>query len=186
MLDHGDTGTLTPDVELFDSGGAEGVGCAEHHLVSGGFELGGEFADGGGLAHSVDTHNHYHMGMVAFRNGEVLFGRLIVVFSEKFADFLTEELVKLRGVDIFVAGHTGLDAFDDFKGCVDPYVRGDEHLFEVVKHVIVDFRFSGDGSCDFREETLLGAVKPLVEGLLLFLGEKFIEKSHYSIIMCLF
>ncbi len=58
MADDLNAGALAPDFELFDGGGAEGVGGAEEHAATFAFEMRGEFADGGGLPRPVDANEH--------------------------------------------------------------------------------------------------------------------------------
>src|SRR3984885_14712046 len=57
LFDHFDAGAACPDFELFDGGGAESIGGAEHHGDALFFQAIGEFADGGGFAGAVDADN---------------------------------------------------------------------------------------------------------------------------------
>ncbi len=57
-----DVGALGPDFELFDGGGAEGVGCAEEDGAALRGEVGGELSGGGGLAGAVDANHHDDLG----------------------------------------------------------------------------------------------------------------------------
>ena len=51
-----DADPLAPDAELFDGCCTEGVGGSEIHFLASVLKLVGEFADGGGLSHTIDTH----------------------------------------------------------------------------------------------------------------------------------
>ena len=50
-------GALRPDAQLLGSGGTEGIPGAEQDALALGLQLGGDLADGGGLAHAVDAHH---------------------------------------------------------------------------------------------------------------------------------
>ena len=55
LLDDDDVGAPGPDFQLFDGGGAKGVGGGEDHGGAFFFPAVGELADGGGLAGAVDA-----------------------------------------------------------------------------------------------------------------------------------
>src|SRR5258706_650191 len=55
VLDHFDTDSLTPDIELFDRSGTKSVAGDEQRLFPGAVKLRGEFADGGGFADAIDA-----------------------------------------------------------------------------------------------------------------------------------
>ena len=64
-LDHFDIGAASPDLELLDRGGAEGVGAAQDNVAAriGGFL--GKLADGRRLARAVDAHEEHERGVAA-------------------------------------------------------------------------------------------------------------------------
>ena len=72
LLDYRHTHALAPNLELLYGRGAEGIGCAEHHRVARGLELGGEFADGGGLAYAVYTNYHDYVRLMIGGNREIV------------------------------------------------------------------------------------------------------------------
>src|SRR5262249_27464543 len=49
------TAAATPDVELVDGGGAEGIACGKHDRATLDAQLGRDLADGRGLARAVDA-----------------------------------------------------------------------------------------------------------------------------------
>ena len=64
VADNIHSGALCPDLQLFNGGGPEGIRCTQYHLLAPGFELRRHLADGGSLAHAVDTddQNHRRLG----------------------------------------------------------------------------------------------------------------------------
>ena len=54
---------LRPDGQLVGCSGAEGIGGSEQHLFALGSQLCADLADGGGLAHTVDTHHQNDRGL---------------------------------------------------------------------------------------------------------------------------
>ncbi len=52
--DHRRAGAFTPDLQLLDRSRTKGIAGGQHHLAAFVGELGGELADGGGLAGAVD------------------------------------------------------------------------------------------------------------------------------------
>ena len=188
LLHHGHVGAPAPLLKLLYGGGTESVGGAEHHLVSGTLELGGHLADGGCLAHAVDSHHHYHVGTVSGGDGEIFLRRdLGVVLGKHLGYFLAQQVVELGRADIFVARHTLLETLDDAQCRVDADIRGHEDFLKLVEHVVIDLRLSGYGMRDAVEKAAFGLFKPLVESLFLLLRvlltRKYIEKSHIMLLL---
>lgn len=127
---------------LFDGGGAERIGCTEHHLVTGGLVLVCQFADGGCLADSVDADNHDHIRLAGLLDLEILEFALILGFLEHIGNFLGEKAAEFLAAHILVAGDAFLQSVDYFKGSVGADITGDESLLEIVEHIIVDLAFS--------------------------------------------
>ena len=65
LLDYRHTHTFAPDAQLLHGSSAEGIGSSQIHLQSCFLELIGQFAYCGGLAHSVHSHHHHHVGLLA-------------------------------------------------------------------------------------------------------------------------
>ena len=58
-------------------------------------------------------------------------------------------------------------AFDDLHGGFHAYVGGDEHLLQIVEHLCIDGRSTGNGPRQFREEARFGLLQTGVEFRLL-------------------
>ena len=82
---------------------------------------------------------------------------------EQFGNLAAQDRLQLRGVHVFVACDTLLDAADDLHGGLHADVRRDEDLFEFVEHFGIDGRAAGHGACEFREESLFGLLQSGVE-----------------------
>ena len=108
LLHNGDTYTVSPQLQLLDSGGTEGVGGTEYHLTSGLLVAVGQLGDSGGLADTVDTHHEYHVwtlwqrGIKRLRKLEVTVRIVIDGVSQYLRYLCTEYGVQLRGGDILV------------------------------------------------------------------------------------
>ena len=53
-------------------------------------------------------------------------------------------------------------------GRVDSDVTGDEDVFQIIEHIVVDLRFSGDNVGYFAENAGFGVLKAIVERFFLF------------------
>ena len=62
MFDDIDADVAAPGVELLDGGGAESIAGDQQYFFAIVAVLGGEFADGGGLADAVDAEKNHHPG----------------------------------------------------------------------------------------------------------------------------
>ncbi len=145
LLDDRHANTLTPDANLLDSSGTESVGSAKINLLARLLKLIGKLADSGGLAHTVDTHNENHVrAMVGRKLPVVVITR--IVFGKQRGNLVAHDTVKLGCRHILVAGHTLLNALDDFKGSCHADVGSDESLLKVVEHLVVDSRLAHDGT----------------------------------------
>ena len=79
LTDDGYIDALSPDIELLDSRGTEGIPCAEHHRVALLLELIGELTDGRGLPHAIDPDDHDDIRLLTCGQGEALaVGRAIL------------------------------------------------------------------------------------------------------------
>jgi len=73
--------------------------------------------------------------------------KIIVFFPEDGVSPVQKlQMTTQQGSNTCVVGIKG--NFDDAQSGVDTYVGGDEHLFEIVEHIVIDSRFSGDGMRD--------------------------------------
>ena len=179
LLDDVHAGAFGPNDELVHGGGTEGVGRAEHHFLSLGTQLGGQFADGRGLAHAVDADHHHDIGLL--RKVEGRHALAVRRCVEQSNDLLAEIAVHFVGAQILVAGDPLLEPLDDVLGGFDADVGGDQHLFQRVEHLIVDHALARDGVGKLLEQRTLGLLQAAVEGTFLRLVFLFpIEKSHIT------
>jgi hypothetical protein len=161
--DHRRTAAAPPDVELVDSGRTEGIAGGEHHRAALGVELGGELADGGGLARAVDADDE--------RNE-----RLSLADQERLGH-RGEDLLNLGGDDRFhlicrdrlvvtsIAHRRG-----DPGRALDAEIGADQHILDLVEHRLVESALGneiGDGAADGRRRALETAAEPLPPALLL-------------------
>ena len=91
-------------------------------------------------------------------------------FLHQLSDLVAQDRLQLRGVHILVPCDAGFDAFDDLHGGFHAYVGSDEHLLQIVEHLCIDGRSTGDGPRQFREETRFGLLQTGVEFRLLPVG----------------
>ena len=129
---HRHTGALTPDLKLFDGRGAEGVAGGNDHLFSGGAELAGQFADGGGLARAVYTDHQHDLRLLGIKRQGA---------GHRFhhaGDFLGQQPLDLIDREFFTIAPLGHVAGDAQRG-IHAHVRRDEQLFELFEHVVVQF-----------------------------------------------
>ena len=94
---------------------------------------------------------------------------LSMVFAQKRRNLVAKNSIELRSRNILIASHTLLDTLNDFQGGINSDIAGDKDFFEVVEHIVVNFRLTSNSTCQLRKNTLLGLLKTLIESLLLFL-----------------
>ncbi len=131
-LDKVDAGALRPDFELFDGGGAEGVGGAQEHASAFATVKRGEFAGGGGFAGAGDADHHDDLG----RGGGAGDGDGDAV--ENAADFGFEETFELGAVGDAVAEGALAEAADDLIRGGGADIGGEQSKFEIVKGGFID------------------------------------------------
>ena len=175
LLDNRYTHALAPNTELLYGSSTEGVCSAQIYFLTSLLELPGQFTDGSGLSHAIYTYNENDIGLVVTGQIPVIivFG---IVFCQQFCDLIAQNTIELRGADILIARYTRLDAFDDFQSGIYTYITGDEHLFKIIKHIVIDLRFTSYRTREFIKHAGLGFLKALIECFLLVLT----KKSKYS------
>ena len=170
LLHHRNPYAVAPYLNLLHSSGTEGVGSTKIDFLPVFLKLISKFSDGRCLADAVDSYNEDDVWLVVGRKIPV--GCVAaVVLRQQVGNGTPEDTVELGCRYILVAGYTLLDAVDNLYRCVDTDIRGYENLLKIVKDIVVDLRFSGDGTGKLRKNTLLGFLKTLIESLLLFLIE---------------
>ena len=171
LTDDGYIDALSPDIKLLDSGGSEGIPCAEHHRVALLLELIGELTDGRGLPHAIDPDDHDDIGLLTCGQGKALaVGR--AVLREERSDLATQDTRKLRGGDILVTCYTLLDTADDLQGRLYADVAGHEDVLQLIEHGVIDGATPSDSTCELGEDILLSLREPFVKRLFLLLREE--------------
>ena len=100
-------------------------------------QLGGELADGGGLARAVDAHHHHHPGPRRRRGarpagvGSPSRARMRAISSRSAAS-------SRAGSESSLARHAGADRLEQRGGGRDADVGGEEHLLELGQHRLVE------------------------------------------------
>ena len=154
----------TPTRSAQSCGGAEGVGCSEHHGFSCLFVLVGEFGDGGGFAYAIDANDKHHVGLVG-EGGVEVFGEFVFVLFQQGGNFGTKDGVEFGGTDVFVSFDTFLQLLDNLESGLYPHVGGDKSFLKVVEDVLVNSGFAKNAFREFRKETFFGLGETVVEGL---------------------
>ena len=153
---------------MLHGSGTEGVCRTEIYFLAGFLKLVGQFADGGCLAYTIDTHDKDDIGLVV--SGEIPAIRVgSSRLGEELGYLVAQDTIEFRGGDIFVTRHTLFDSLDNLQGRIYAHIRGDEHFLQVVEDFIIDLRFAGYCARQLRENTLLGLFQTLVERLLFLL-----------------
>ena len=168
LLHYRHTYAFAPDVELFDSSSTECVGSTEDYLIAGFLELVSEFSDSGSFAYAVYADHHDNIWVVRFRNLKVIKIAVKVVFGEELGDLFAEQLIELSRADLFVALYTSLDTLNDFECGLNAYIAGDEDLFKVVEHIVVNLGLACNCVFKFAPHPLFSFLKTCVELFFLF------------------
>ncbi len=159
LLDEFGVGAGGPDFELFDSGGAEGIGGGHEDGLSFVVEAAGEFAGGGGFAGPVDADHHNDEGR-GVNAGEGPFGG-----GEDFEEMGPNEAANFAGVADEFPVDALANGFEDFGGGADPDVGGDEGVFEFVEQVGIDFLLAEDDILNLVYESGAGFFDPGFEAI---------------------
>lgn len=159
MLDEFGVGAGGPDFELFDGGGAEGIGGGDENSFAFVVEAAGEFAGGGGFAGSVYADHHDDEGRgVDAREGP--FGG-----GEDFEEMGSNEAANFAGVADEFSVDALANGFEYFGGGTDSDVGGDEGVFELVEKVGIDFFFTEDDILNFVDEAGAGLFDPTFQAI---------------------
>ena len=95
-----------------------------------------------------------------------------IILGQQFGYLLTENAVKFRSADIFIASHTLLDALNNLQCGIYTHIAGDEYLFKIIQYIIINLRLTGYGTSQFIEHTRFGFLQTLIERLLFILTKK--------------
>ena len=88
---------------------------------------------------------------------EVL-GEMPVVLAQQGGYLGTEYGVEFIGADVFVAFDAFLQFVDDFEGCLNAHVGGDECFLQVVEDAVIDGGFAEYGFGKLGKEAFFGLV----------------------------
>ena len=161
LFDDRHTYPLTPDTELLHSSSTERVGSSQIYLFTGLFELPGKFPYRRSLANAIHTYHQYHIWlMITWQIPVVIIFR--IVLSQQICNLLLQDAVQFRCWHIFVTSHTFLDTLNDLQRGIHTYVTGDQHLFQIVQHIIVNLRFTSNGTGEFIKHTRFRFLQSLV------------------------
>ena len=159
LFDEFGVGAGGPDFELFDGGGAEGIGGGDEDGLSFVVEAAGEFAGGGRFAGAVDADHHNDDGR------RVDAGEGPVGGGKDFEEMISDEAANFAGVADEFTVDSLADGFEDFGGGADPDVGRDEGIFEFVEQVGVNFFFAEDDILNFVDEAGAGFFDPAFEAI---------------------
>ncbi|MNS04971.1 hypothetical protein D3C72_363620 [compost metagenome] len=164
LRNHRNIVALTPDLQLLNGCGTEGITCRQHHGFALLLELTRQLADGSGFTHAVDADHQNNKGRFAFNI------KRFINFCENFAHLIFQQTVQRLGIaQLFTAGGFGQFS-DDFTRGFHADVRNQKLFFQLFKQIIVDFFaaeqtdksgtevFFGSDQAAFqtREETFFG------------------------------
>ena len=132
MLAHnGSTASACPDFQLVSSRCTEGIAGNQHHLLALLGQLLCDLADGGGLAHTVDTdhQNDGRMG-IQLQCGTAHIEHII-------EDQLQIELYMIGGGQATVR-HTVAQLFHQLIDRVHAQIRKNQGFFQLIEEIIID------------------------------------------------
>ena len=166
LLYYGASHSLSPDAQLLYCRRPEGIGSTEIHFLAGILELISQFANSGGLAHSIHSHYQYNVRFMVGRQVPVVVV-LGVVLRQEVGYFLTQYTVQFGCRDILVSRHPALYFLNYLQRGVNTDITCNKHLFKIVENVVVNLRLACYGTRQFREHALLCLLQSLVERLFL-------------------
>ena len=154
--DHRAFGARTPDLELLDRRGAEGVAGREHDAAALAREPRGELADGRRLAGAVDAGDEDHERLRRRIDRQRLRDGL-----EDLLDLGGEDRLDLVGADILVVAALA-DRFGDPGRRGDAEVGADQHVLELFEHARIELAL-GDEVGDRGRDRGGGAGEPAAQ-----------------------
>ena len=176
LLHHRHAYAFAPDAQLLYGSSTESISGTQIHLLAGLLELPSQLSDGGRLAHTIHTDYQYDIGLMIARQIPVIVIVRIVLRQQR-SNLVTQDSVQLRCRHILIARHALLNAFDDFQRGLHTDVRGDEHLLQVIQHIVIHLRLASHSTCQLVEHTGLSLLQTFVQCFLFILVEK-TKNSH--------
>ena len=154
LLHHGNPHALAPNHQLLHGSRAESIRRTQVNRFAGLLELVGQLSDGSGLAHPIDTYHHDHVGPLG--NRSLKLGHITrIVLGQQGGYLIAQDAVQLLRVHIFVGRDTLLNALDDFQGGLHAYIRRNQHLFQVVQHLVIHLGLSRYGTGNLSKHAFL-------------------------------
>ena len=122
---------FAPDLKLFNRGGAEGIARRQHDPVAFCAKTGGELANRGGLARSIDPNHQNHLWAFALSSLKRLCNRV-----ENFCNILCQGVA--QGVRFNIRFKASLaDLRPQTHGGGNPEVSGNKQILEVLEAVFI-------------------------------------------------
>ena len=149
LADDVHTGAVGPDLQLVGGGGAEGISGAQQHLLALRLQLGGQLADGRGLAHAVDADDQNHTGMGGQIQLRVPHGKHIHQnFLQRFPRFL-------RGFQVLLPDGLAQPSHS-LDGGVHTQVCQNQAFLQLIVKIVVNFGKAGKHTAQGAAERLPG------------------------------
>ena len=159
LLDDVHARPVGPYLQLLHRCGAEGVGCAYHHLLALGAKACGQLANSGCLPHSVDAHYHYDIGLI----GEIKGLDFLITYVYQLGNLVTQKAYQLLEGHVLVLAHPLLKIVYYLKGCIHTHIGGYEGFLDGIEGVVVHCRTGCDGPVELLEEVQFCLLYAFVE-----------------------
>lgn len=101
-----------------------------------------------------------------------------IVFTQDLYNFIPEDFAEFGRAEVFVFSYTGFNAFNDFDGCIEAYIGGDEDIFDFIEDFLIYGRFSGYSFSEFAQETGFGFFETFVQVFFFFFVKKLAKEAH--------
>ena len=171
------TYTFAPYTQLLNGSSTEGVGSAKIDFLACLLELIGQLTNRGRLTHTIHTNHQNHVWLMVRRQLESL-SIFCVVLRQEIRNLFAQNAIEFGGIYIFVTSHSSLDFLDNLQSCIYAHIRGDQHLLQIVQHLVVHLRLPCYCTGNLSEHTLFGLRQSVVQRFLLFLSKYIIKESH--------
>ena len=112
-----------------------------------------QFAYSRGFSYTIHSHYHNHVWLLRNRSFKVVH-IIRVVLCEQSSDFIAQNHIQLLRIHIFLVCGTLLDTFYNLQRSFYAHIRSNQHLFQIIQHLIIHFRFTGYSTGNLPEHTL--------------------------------
>ncbi|MNQ07566.1 hypothetical protein D3C85_203470 [compost metagenome] len=158
LRDHRDLVALTPDLQLLHRRGTEGVASGEHDFLALQLQFLRQFADGGGLAGTVDADDQNHERLVLRGDFQRLLDRL-----EHRCQLGLQGFVQGIGIGQLLARNLLRQALNDHRGGFDTNVGGQQTGFEIFEQFVINNLFAQEQAGHAFADTGAGLGQTLLE-----------------------